>query len=78
MQHGKGNEAAWQKCQSTHKEDKGQIEEGKTYAQAKSNPGRKQDTKNEDPITHPRHKRLRMSGIMGSKDQTSPQAMANT
>jgi len=48
------------------------IEEGKTHAQAKLNPGRKQDTKNEDLVTHPRHKRLRISGRTGSEDQTSP------
>ena len=40
----------------------------------KQNPaqGEKQDAKNEDPVTHPRHKRLRMNGRMGSKDQISP------
>ena len=64
-------------CQLTHKEDKGMIEEEKAHAQAKPSPGRKQDTKNEDPITHPCHKRLRMNGRTGNKDQTSPQAMAN-
>ena len=77
MKHGKGNEAAWKKCQPIHKEDKGWIEEGKAHVQAKPSPGRKQDTKNEDPVTHPRHKRLRMSGRTGNKVQTSPQAMAN-
>ena len=77
MQHGKGNEAAWQKCQPTHKEDNDWIEEEKAHVQAKPSPGRKQDTKNEDLVTHPRHKRLRMSGRMSNKVQTSPQTMAN-
>ena len=72
MQHGKGNEAVWQKCQPTHKVDKGWIKEGKAYVQAKPSLGRKQDTKYEDPVTHPCHKRLRMSGRTGTKDQTSP------
>ena len=77
MQYGEGNKTAWQKCQPSHKEDKGWIKEGKAHAQAKPNLGRKQDTKNEDPITYSRHKRLRMSGRMGSKDQTNSQALAN-
>ena len=34
--------------------------------------------KNENPVIHPHHKRLRMSSRTCSKDQTSPQAMANS
>jgi len=54
---------AWQKCQPTQKlkvrEGKGWIEERRTHAQAKPSPRRKRDTKNEDPVTHPRHKGLK-------------------
>ena len=68
---------AWQKCQPTHKEGKGWIEEGKVHTQARPSQGKKQDMKNESPMTHPRHKRSKMSSRTCSKNQKRPQVMAN-
>ena len=70
--HGRNNGETWQRCQPTHKEGKGWIEEGKAHAQARPSPGRKQIIKNENPVTYPRHKRSKMSSRTCSKDQTSP------
>ena len=63
-----------QKCQSTHKEGRGQIEEGKIHTRAKPSPEKKQEAKNEDLMTPPCHKRLKKQAtgcVEGSDQPTS-------
>ena len=69
--HGKSSAMAWQEYQLAHKPevkgDNGWIKEEKAHAQAITNPKKKQYANNEDPITHPRHKELKISNRMRSK-----------
>ena len=60
--HGRNNAMVWQEYQLAHKPkvrgDKDWIKEEKAHVQAIPSPKKKWDVKNEDPMTHPRHKRL--------------------
>ena len=78
--HDKNNAVAWQKYQLAHKPevkgDNGWIKEENAYTQAMLNPKKKRDAKNEDPITHPHHKKLNEQQNT-QQNQTNSQAMAN-
>ena len=78
--YGRNNAMAWQEFQLAHKpevnEDNGWIKEEKTHTQAIPNPKKKRDAKNEDPMTHLRHKDLNKQQNM-QQDKTNSQTMAN-
>ena len=79
--YGGNNIVAWQKYQSTHKPEvkgnRGQIEEEKAYAQARPNPKKKQDAKNEDPNSS-MPQRVKNKQQDTQQNQTNPHAMTNT